>query len=157
MRRLFALPISLLFILLMTACTQKKEEVLLMIQASSGKVTGNSSIGYTLTHKEMHDTVIWFSNRPNRKAGSIPVKDLLKAWDEGKDSFKKDPPNAILVIANSEPVVVELVLITSNGNKASFQLTQLEGQEHKIKDKSGPTTIYIDGLTLQQKLHWAEM
>ena len=147
LKKLFALPISLLFILLMTACTQKKEEVLHMIQAPSGKVTGDSTTGYKLTLKEMHDTVIWFTNRPDRKVGYMPIKNFLQTWDEGKNSFKDDPPNAILIIGNGEPVVVEMILISWNSNTAVFELRKLEGQEHKIMDKSGPVIIYIDALT----------
>lgn len=143
MRKLIAACTALFFIVFMPACT-KKMEVLHVIQAPYGEIKGDKNFGYKLTIEEMKDTVIWFSSRPERKAGYMHVSDFMKSWDEGKSNFKKDPPNAVLIIGRSKPVAVELMLISYGEEKAIFKVINLQGQEHKITDKSGPVTLYID-------------
>lgn len=41
--------------------------------------------------------VSFFADRPARVAGHMPVPQLLKTWSEGKASFAKDHPNAVLL------------------------------------------------------------
>ena len=42
--------------------------------------------------------VIFFTDRPERKAGHMGVKSFKSIWTKGIGSFKSDPPNAILSI-----------------------------------------------------------
>jgi len=144
MRKLIAISTTLILALFLSSCA-KKDTVLNMIQAPHGQVVGDEETGYKLILEEPHDTVIWFSDRPERKAGNIHIRDFLKSWDEGRESFEKDPPNAVLVIGNSEPVVVELILVSWNENQATFELKSIKGQ---ITDKSGPVTLFIDAYTV---------
>jgi len=141
MRNLIRISTILILALFVSSCA-KKETVLSMIQAPHGQIEGDEETGYKLTLEEPHDTVIWFADRPIRKAGYTHIRDFLKAWDKGRDSYEKDPPNAVLVIGNSEPVVVELILVSWNENQATFKLKSLEGE---ITDKSGPVTLFVDG------------
>ena len=49
----------------------------------------------TLTLKNVSPMTVFFSDRPVRIAGHFNTKDeFVPLWDEGKDSFLKDPPNA---------------------------------------------------------------
>ena len=141
MRNLIYKSTILILALFVSSCA-KKETVLNMIQAPHGQVVGDES-GYKLILEEPHDTVIWFADRPIRKAGYIHMRDFLKDWDEGKASLKKDPPNAALIIDNSEPVVVELILVSWNENRATFEIKIIEGQ---ISDRSGPVTLFVDNV-----------
>jgi len=145
MRNLIHISTILILALFVSSCA-KKETVLNMIQAPDGRIEGDQESGYKLILEEPHDTVIWFADRPIRKAGYKDIKDFLKAWEEGKDSFEKDPPNAVLIIGNSEPVVVELILVSWDENRATFKLKSLNGE---ISDKSGPVTLFIDGGPIQ--------
>ena len=131
---------TLILVVFMTACT-KKETVLNVIQAPNGQIVSDKETGHKLILEEPHDTVIWFADRPVRKAGYTHIRDFLKDWDAGKDSFEKDPPNAVLIIDNSEPVVVELILVSWNENQATFKMEILEG---KISDKSGSISLFVD-------------
>jgi len=142
-RNLIRISTILILALFVSSCA-KKETVLNMIQAPHGQVVGDEETGYKLILEEPQDLVIWFADRPIRKAGNIPISDFLKDWDEGKNSFKKDPPNAVLIIDNSEPVVIELILVSWNGNQATFELKNLKGQEYKISDRSGPVSLFVD-------------
>src|SRR3989338_3848987 len=45
--------------------------------------------------------VMYFSDRPARDAGGMPMTKFLALWGQGKDSFKADAPNAALVSALS--------------------------------------------------------
>jgi len=42
--------------------------------------------------------VIYFSDRPVRKAGHKSVSEFIEMWEKGDDSFKADPPNATLSV-----------------------------------------------------------
>ena len=146
-RNLIRISTILILALFVSSCG-KKDTVLNMIQAPHGQVIGNQQTGYKLILEEPHDTVIWFSDRPERKAGYKDIKDFLKAWDKGKDSFEKDPPNAVLIIGNSEPIVVELILVSWDENRATFEIKIIEGE---ISDKSGPVTLFVDKLAKAQQ------
>jgi len=150
MKTLIRVSTILILALFVSSCA-KKDTVLHVIQASYGQVVGDREAGYKLILEEIDETVIWFSDRPVRKAGSVHIRDFLKDWDEGANSFKKDPPNAVLIIDNSEPVVVELILVNWNA-KATFELKSLKGQEYKIADKRGPVTLFIDAYTVNPQI-----
>lgn len=52
---------------------------------------GASLQGDTLTLAGVAPNSIIFADRPVRAAGHVLTKDFLKEWDEGADSFAKDP------------------------------------------------------------------
>ena len=136
MRKLIHISTILIFAFFISSCGNK-DTILHMIQAPDGQVISDNQ----LILNEPHDTVIWFSDRPVRKAGYVHIRDFLKAWDDGKGNFKKDPPNAVLIIDNGEPVVVELTLVNWNETKATFAIKSLEGE---ITNQSGPVTLFVD-------------
>ena len=129
MGNLIRISTILILALFLSSCA-KKDTILNMIQAPHGQVIGNQPTGYKLILEEPNDVVIWFADRPIRKAGYIHIGNFLRDWDEGKNSFKKDPPNAVLTIDNSEPVVVELILVKWNGNQAIFELKNFKGDRN---------------------------
>ena len=66
---------------------------------------------YTLTMKLTDDNVgniIAFSDRPYRIVTYMTVKQLQQLWGEGTNSFKTDPPNAVL---SAEGVDASIVII----------------------------------------------
>jgi len=144
MKKLIAIALLMLTV---TACS-KKERVLHVLQAPKSMVVGDDKRGYKLVLDEMHDTVIWFSDRPDRKAGKVYIHDFLKAWDQGKDSFKADPPNAVLIIDRGRPVVIEMTLENYNDERAIFKIKPLDSKEFTLSDKSGAATLYIDANTV---------
>ncbi len=62
------------------------------------KATINIKAGektFTITLFDVSPHVDYFSDRPNRKAGSLPIQDFLKLWEpKGAKSFHNNPPNA---------------------------------------------------------------
>jgi hypothetical protein len=89
---------------------------------------------------------IVFADRPFRAAGHVLTKHFLKEWDEGSDSFAKDPPNATISVLSAEGDTVEdaVVVLKSpklEGDKLTFEVTVLEGGLSKA---TGPASLFID-------------
>ena len=69
---------------------------------------GASLQGTTLTMTGVSPNAIVFADRPFRAAGHVLTQHFLKEWDEGSDSFAKDPPNATVSVlaADDRPAAV---------------------------------------------------
>jgi len=107
---------------------------------------GASLQGTTLTMTEVSSNSIVFADRPFRAAGHVLTKHFLKEWDEGSDSFAKDPPNATISVLSAEGDSVEdaVVVLKSpklEGDKLTFEVTVLEGGLSKA---TGPASLFID-------------
>jgi hypothetical protein len=70
--------------------------------------------------------VTWFTDRPDRDAGTLTYKAFLDFFTEsGSDSFKNDPPN-VAIAYNGNTVIAEMTepeITTSNDNSLSFRAT----------------------------------
>src|SRR3954451_20822061 len=62
---------------------------------------GATLTGDKLTMSGIAPNSIVFADRPVRAAGHVLTSEFIKQWDEGKDSFAKDPPNATISVLNS--------------------------------------------------------
>ncbi|MHB2169383.1 hypothetical protein [Alsobacter sp. R-9] len=88
---------------------------------------------------------IVFADRPVRAAGHETIKQFLMQWDEGKDSFAKDPPNATVSVLGANPgevsdVVVVLKAPKLDGSTLTFDVSVLEG----TLTAGGPVAVFID-------------
>ena len=102
--------------------------------------------GNILTMTDVGSNSIVFADRPFRAAGHVLTKHFLKEWDEGSDSFAKDPPNATISVLSEEGDAVEdaVVVLKSpklDGDKLTFEVTVLEGGLSKA---TGPASLFID-------------
>src|SRR5262245_25233758 len=61
---------------------------------------GATLAGGKLTMTGIAPNSIVFADRPVRAAGHVLTSEFIKQWDEGKDSFAKDPPNATISVMN---------------------------------------------------------
>jgi hypothetical protein len=114
----------------------------LFVQNARAAVFG----GGTLTLKGISPTTIFFSDRPSRIAGHFTTLEYLKLWDEGKDSFLQDPPNA--TVSMFEPgkeeladVVVKISKPRLKGGELIYDMTVLEG---KVPKTGGVCSVFID-------------
>ena len=116
---------------------------LLFVQNAAAVVFENG----TLTLKGVSPSVIFFSDRPKRVAGHVALPGFLDAWDEGKDSFAEDPPNAALSIVGDgtvTSVIVEIANPQLQGDDLSYEIVQtLEGE---LPATGGISSLFIDGL-----------
>ena len=102
--------------------------------------------GNILTMTDVGLNSIVFADRPYRAAGHVLTKHFLKEWDEGSDSFAKDPPNATISVLSAEGDTVEDAVVTLKspkleGDKLTFEVTVLEGGLSKA---TGPASLFID-------------
>ena len=102
--------------------------------------------GNILTMTDVASNSIVFADRPFRAAGHVLTEHFLKEWDEGSDSFAKDPPNATISVLSEEGDAVEdaVVVLKSpklDGDKLTFEVTVLEGGLSKA---TGPASLFID-------------
>jgi hypothetical protein len=107
---------------------------------------GASLQGNVLTMTGVGLNSIVFADRPFRAAGQVLTKHFLMEWDEGSDSFAKDPPNATISVLSGEGDAVEdaVVVLKSpklDGDKLTFEVTVLEGSLSKA---TGPASLFID-------------
>lgn len=64
-----------------------------------------------LTLSDANPHTLYFSDRPERIVGRVTLEEFVDAWDGGTDSFKEDPPNAVLTIHHeTEPTETVMVL-----------------------------------------------
>ena len=94
--------------------TEKKPapKFLFVLHAKKGAVTAlpGQPGHYRLTLSQGDvDRVIVFSDRPNRIVKMITADQLKSSWKVGKNSFKDDPPNAVLSATGHLPAIIELI------------------------------------------------
>ena len=115
----------------------------LFVQNAEAVVFGNG----TLTLRGVSPMTVFFSDRPVRIAGHFNTKDeFVPLWDEGKDSFLKDPPNATVSMYEKgreqlEDVVVKLSRPRLKGKDLTYDITVIEGKAPKM---GGACSVFID-------------
>jgi hypothetical protein len=86
------------------------------------------------------------ADRPVRAAGHVLTADFIKQWDEGNDSFAKDPPNATISVLNSDGSAIEDAVVVLKkpkleGHDLTFEVAVLEGG---LTRADGPASLFID-------------
>jgi hypothetical protein len=99
-----------------------------------------------LTMSDISANSIVFADRPVRAAGHVLTADFIKQWDEGNDSFAKDPPNATVSVLNRDGSAIEDAVVVLKkpkleGNDLTFDVTVLEGG---LSTADGPASLFID-------------
>ncbi|MEK1933805.1 MAG: hypothetical protein AAAC47_29275, partial [Pararhizobium sp.] len=78
---------------------------------------GATLVNGKLTMTDMSANSIVFADRPVRSAGHVLTTDFIKEWDEGRDSFAVDPPNATISVLNSDGSAIEDAVVVLNKPK----------------------------------------
>ena len=129
-----------------TAAPAQKVQ-LLFVQNSAG-VTIDAAKG-VFTLKNVSPSTLFFTDRPVRIAGHYHTREeFLKLWNEGPDSFAKNPPNATLSIvepgqADLQNVVVNIRNPRMQGNDLLYDFKLIEGTLPKAGNAS---VLFIDVL-----------
>ena len=123
---------------------EKKTQYLLTLVGTSGTYSESGE----LILSGLDPDAIYFSERPDRRAGKLAMADFMKIWsDSASDSFLSDPPNALLSVFNetNKPLisVIELTDAKITNSTARFMTSVHEGT---IPPAFGPATLVIDGL-----------
>ena len=146
-----------------TPVTGGEIEVLFVQTFGSATVDpGTTSDTFTITLTGGTGQTVYFSDRPDRLAGTLPDAQFL----DGRAFDPQDPPNAAIVTMTGEQqdiLVVELrdpTIDTASG-AVTYTAQVLDGQpegdvlaglaarqeDTAIGDALGPTTLFIDDLT----------
>ena len=99
-----------------------------------------------LTLQDVSPVTAFFSERPDRIVGQVRNDLFLKHWNDGKNSFKSDPPNAFLTVFNEGTRPAGAALMLSNprlaGNTLQYDARILTGTPPANGIES---TLFIDG------------
>ena len=118
---------------------------LLFVQNSAG-VSIDAEKG-VLRLKNVSPSTLFFTDRPVRIAGHYHTREeFLKLWNEGPDSFAKNPPNATLSTvepgqADLQNVVVNIRNPRMQGNDLVYDFKLIEGTLPKAGNAS---VLFID-------------
>jgi len=148
-KRLLAFGLAALLAMPQSALVQaadKPQKVQLLFEQNSADVAIDSAKG-TLRLVGVSPSTLFFTDRPVRMAGHYHTKEeFLKLWNEGPDSFAKNPPNATLSIVEPgmpdlENVVVNLRNPRMQGNDLVYDIKLIEGTLPKA---GGAGVLFID-------------
>jgi hypothetical protein len=99
-----------------------------------------------LTRKDASAMTVFFSDRPERLTGQVRNDLFAKLWNEGKNSFKSDPPNAALSIFDPQGQPAQVVVALNNprleGKNIQYDARVLRGT---IPPTGAESTLFIDG------------
>ena len=112
--------------------------------AASGLIAGNDE--FVLNLEQPNDTVIYFSDRPERIAGR---EDLTKFVDGWSERFGDDPPNAALHFEKTTGEEPDIVATVSEpelkGSELSYSLEPIEPAEFsELPIRFENATLFID-------------
>ncbi|BCH28479.1 hypothetical protein MesoLjLc_04090 [Mesorhizobium sp. L-8-10] len=114
---------------------------LFVLNSAGAKLEGNK-----LTMTGVAPNSIVFADRPVRAAGHVTTEQFIMQWDEGKDNFIKDPPNATISVLGGDGSKVEDAVVTLmkpllEAGNLTFEVAVLEGS---LSGGSGPAALFID-------------
>ncbi len=107
---------------------------------------GISSDGAMLTLRGVTPSTLYFSDRPQRVVGHMTTADFVDLWDEGKNSFESDPPNAVLsFLLPGDDVPDDAVVVIKEPHLDDGHLTYaIDVLEGTVPAEAGPVTLFID-------------
>ena len=118
----------------------KHEVAYLLVQSSDGFEYD----GERMTLHGVSPSTVFFSDRPDRIAGHMPIEKAYEWGQAGGESFLADPPNATLSVLEAGEMG-NVVITMSNGiiegDRLSFDVKILEGD---LPARGGPNTLFID-------------
>ena len=124
-----------------TAATSKSADYL-FVQTSKAMTYDAKSA--TLTLNGVSPVTLFFTDRPERRAGTMTTAEFIPFWADGADSFKKDPPNADLSIIEKgtlQQSVVELTNPVLKGDTLTYTVKVIKGP---VPAKGANASVFID-------------
>jgi hypothetical protein len=136
-----------IIILSLMACTftfaedKPAEEWLFVHTAEEAQVINTTTIVIPVTRD-----IFAFTDRPYRKHGYMTGEQFASLWaDSGSDSFKTDPPNAVLTWVDGEDVKeAELVITGASFDGDSITYTRKHPATVQFSKLKG-VSLFVDG------------
>jgi hypothetical protein len=124
-----------------SALAQGKQADFLFVQNAASMSYADGK----LVMKGVSPVTVFFSDRPDRIAGNMATQVFVPFWNDGKDSFAKDNPNANLSVLEKDKFNADVVVTLSNpvlkGDQLSYDVKVLEGT---MPASGGPASLFID-------------
>ena len=121
----------------------KPAEWLFVHTAQSAEMTSATTLVMPVTRD-----IFAFTDRPNRMHGYMNAHQFVTLWDEGKgDTFKADPPNAVLTwvdggeMKEAEVLVTDAKVVDGTAVQYSVKLEAGDSPEGNI----GSASFFLDG------------
>ena len=136
------------FILLIVTCKRdddvqpQTEQWLYAHTASQGIATSSTTFVMPVT-----DDIFGFTDRPNRKSKYISGDEFASYWNDYDDvnSFKLDPPNAVLTYVDGDEIKeLEVVIIdaTFDGSNITYTINNTSLTNNETFDDA---SLFVDG------------
>jgi hypothetical protein len=94
--------------------------------------------------KDVTPDTLYFSDRPERIVGRVTTDEFIKQWSMGNDSFKEDPPNAVLSVLH-KPEPLDIAVVLRNPRMESKDLVyDVEVLDGKAPAKGDECALFID-------------
>jgi len=124
----------------------KPAEWLFVHTAQTAEMTSDTTLVMPVTRD-----IFAFTDRPNRMHGYMNAHEFVSLWDEGEgDTFKADPPNAVLTWVDGDGEMKEnefLILnsdVVNNGREIAYEVKML-CEEVCAVGKLGAASFFVDG------------
>ena len=121
----------------------KPAEWLFVHTAQTAEMTSATTLVMPVTRD-----IFAFTDRPNRMHGYLNAHEFVSLWDEGEgDTFKADPPNAVLTwVDGDEMKEAELLILSaetvSHGREIAYEVKLEAGQAPA--GKVGSASLFVD-------------
>ena len=108
--------------------SEKKIEYLFVQTAHAVTSQGNR-----VTLHGIGPATLFFSDRPERIAGHGTTEEFVRDWNQGQDSFAKEPPNAVLsILSGHDGDIEDVVVILKDpqlvGSELTYSVEVLDGK-----------------------------
>ena len=139
-----ALVTGLFFSSLAIAEEAKPAEWLFVHTAQSAEMTSATTLVMPATRD-----IFAFTDRPNRQHGYLNAHEFVSLWDEGEgDTFKADPPNAVLTWVDGDEMKEAEVLIigaetVGHGREIAYEVKLEAGSDMPV-GKMGSASFFVD-------------
>ena len=125
----------------------KPAEWLFVHTAQTAEMTSDTTLVMPVTRD-----IFAFTDRPNRMHAYMNAHEYVSLWDEGEgDTFKADPPNAVLTWVDGDEMKEAELLITSaetisHGREIAYEVKLVAGETPE--GNIGSASLFVDGCSL---------
>ena len=120
-------------------------EWLFVHTAETAEMTSDTTLVMPVTRE-----IFAFTDRPNRLHGYLNAHEFVSLWDDGEgDTFKADPPNAVLTwvdgdeMHEAEVVVVDAEVV-NHGRQISYEIELESGDS--LAGQISIVSLFVDDL-----------
>ena len=93
------------------AAPDKSSSLMYVLNAGEGNLVQNEAKNYTMTLSETSESIIWFTDRPERLADSVSTARFIDSWQ--KLGFTDDPPNITMTLEPADGTSNEMTIVAT--------------------------------------------